>query len=209
MEEVLSVYERPYDPKRPVICFDERPCQLLEDVIAPLPMQPGKPKREDYHYQRNGTCALLIAFEPLAGKRIVQVRSQRTRQDYAAFMKELAEVHYPGVDALVLIQDNLNTHSAGSFYEAFPAEEAYRLSGRFEVHYTPKKASWLNMVELELAVFGQQCLDRRIGDQETLGREVEALARERNTAKATVHWSFTRQDARQKLQRHYDTVTKN
>jgi len=208
MEDVLSLYELPYNPRRPVICFDERPCQLLGHVSAPLPMQPGQPQREDYQYQRKGTCTLFVAFEPLAGKRIVQVRRQRTRRDYAEFMKELADAHYPQADKIVLIQDNLNTHSAGSFYEAFTAEEAYRLSMRFEGHYTPKKGSWLNMVEIELSVFAKQCLDRRIGDQTTLQHEVQALAQERNQVRATVHWSFTKQDARQKLHRHY-TITRN
>ncbi len=206
MEDVLTLYELPYNPKRPVICFDERPCQLLGEVLAPLPMQPGQPQREDYQYQRNGTCTLFVAFEPLAGNSIVQVRSQRTRKDYAEFMKELADVHYPEVDKIVLIQDNLNTHSAGSFYETFTAEEAYRVSTRFESHHTPKKGSWLNMVEIELSVFAKQCLDRRIGDQGTLQREGQALAQERNRIRATVQWSFTKQNARQKLQRHYAAI---
>lgn len=208
MEDVLGLYELPYNPKRPLVCFDERPCQLLGELLTPLPMQPGQPQREDYQYQRNGTCTLFVAFEPLAGKRIVQVRRQRTRCDYAEFMKELADVHYPEADTIVLIQDNLNTHSAGSFYEAFTAEEAYRLSTRFENHYTPKKGSWLNMVEIELSVFAKQCLDRRIGDQTTLEREVQALAQERNRIRATVQWSFTKQNARQKLRRHYAAVMK-
>jgi len=193
-----------------VICFDERPCQLIGDVIAPLPMEPGQPLREDYHYQRNGTCALFIGVEPLSGQRIVQVHQKRTRQDYAHLMRELAEIHYPSAEKLVVVEDNLNTHSAGSFYETFPAEEAYRLSRRFEFHYTPKKGSWLNMAEIELSVFAQQCLDRRIGDIETLQREVMALAQERNRARATIHWGFTQQDAHQKLERHYNNVmTKN
>lgn len=209
MEDVLSLYERPYDPKYPVISFDERPCQLVGDILAPLPMQPGRLRREDHEYQRNGTCALLVAFEPLACRRIISVRSQRTRLDHAAFMKELADVHYPTAEKIVLVQDNLNTHSVGSFYVAFAAEEAYRLSTRFEMHHTPKKGSWLNMVELELAVFAQQCLDRRIGDQDTLRREVLALAQERNQLRATVRWGFTQQDARRKLERHYQDVIKN
>lgn len=209
MEDVLGVYERPYDPAYPVICFDERPCQLVENLLTPLPMKPGHPLREDHEYKRKGICELFMAFEPLAKKRIVDVRSQRTRVDYAQFMKQLAEERYPHAKRIILVQDNLNTHSAGSFYEAFPPEEAYRLSRRFEMHYTPKKGSWLNMAELELATFTKQCLDRRIGDQDTLRREVLALEQERNRSGKTVHWSFTQQDARRKLQRHYDAAIKN
>ena len=209
MEDVLDIYARPYDPQYPKICFDERPCQLVENLLTPLPMKPGHPLREDHEYKRKGICELFMAFEPLAKKRIVHVRSQRTRVDYAQFMKQLADEHYPHAKRIVLVQDHLNTHSAGSFYEAFPPQEAYRLSQRFEMHYTPKKGSWLNMAELELAVFAKQCLDRRIGDQDTLRREVLALEQERNRSRATVHWSFTQQDARRKLQRHYDAAIKN
>lgn len=209
MEDVLDIYTRPYDPQYPKICFDERPCQLVEDLLTPLPMKPGHPLREDHEYKRKGLCELFMAFEPLAKKRIVHVRSQRTRVDYAQFMKQLADEHYPHAKRIVLVQDNLNTHSAGSFYEAFPPQEAYRLSQRFEMHYTPKKGSWLNMAELELAAFAKQCLDRRIGDQDMLRREASALAQERNRSGATVHWTFTQQDARRKLQRHYDDAIKN
>ena len=208
MENILSLYALPYDPRRPLICIDERPCQLIEDVLVPLPMEPGKSKRQDYHYKRNGVCTVFVAFEPLAGRRFVRVREHRTKKDYAEFMQWVA-THYPEADVVLVVQDNLNTHSPGSFYQAFPPQEAYRLSQRFEMHYTPKKGSWLNMAELELAAFAKQCLDRRIGDQDTLRREVLALAQERNRNGATVRWMFTQQDARRKLQRHYDAAIRN
>jgi len=144
MEKILDLYEQPYNVRRPVVCFDERPCQLIDDVVVPLPMKPGASKRQDYHYKRNGVCSIFIAFEPLRGKRFVQVRKRRTKEDYAEFMKELAEVHYLDAEKIVLIQDNLNTHTPGSFYEIFEPEDAFTLAERFEMHYTPKKASWLN-----------------------------------------------------------------
>lgn len=202
MEDILHLYELPYDPKRPVICVDERPCQLIDDILVPLPMEPGQSKREDYHYQRNGVCTVFIAFEPLRGRRWVQVRKQRTKKDYAAFMQDLAQ-HYPEADQLVIVQDNLNTHSPGSFYAAFTPEQAFALAQRFEMHYTPTQASWLNMVEMELSILSKQCLDRRIGDMQTLEREVLAWAKERNAKRATVHWQFTQSKARDKFKRFY------
>jgi hypothetical protein len=203
MENILHLYELPYDPKRPLICFDERPCQLIEDVLVPLPMEPGKTKREDYHYKRNGVCTVFIAFEPLTGQRFVQVRQRRTKKDYAEFMQELAESHYPSAEKIVLVQDNLNTHSPGSFYEAFRPEEAFALAQRFEMHYTPIKASWLNMVEIELSVLSKQCLDRRIGDIEILEREVLTWARQRSDQRTTVQWQFTQVKARDKFKKFY------
>ena len=205
MEEVLDLYEQPYDPQRPLICFDERPCQLLEDVVAPLPMEPGKPQREDYEYHRQGTCCIFVAFEPHTGQRFLQVRDRRTRVDYAQFLHELL-ARYPGVEKIRLVQDNLNTHTPGSFYTAFAGEEAFALAQRFEMHYTPKKGSWLNMAELELAVLGKQCLDRRIGDQEQLARELEAVEAARNRTRATVRWQFTKTDARRKFHRFYQAI---
>jgi len=202
MEDVLDVYERPYDPKRPVICFDERPCQLIGDVISPIPMKPGSPKKEHYEYIRNGTCCIFMAFEPLAGRRVACVKEHRTKVDYARFMKELVQ-HYPDAKCILLIQDNLNTHSAGSFYEALPPEEAFELAKRFEYHFTPKKGSWLNMAEIELSALSKQCLDRRIGDIEKLADELSAWEQERNVAGATIRWRFNKIDARAKLQRHY------
>jgi hypothetical protein len=202
MEDILHLYELAYDPKRPLICVDERPCQLIEDILVPLPMAPGQSKREDYHYKRNGVCTLFIAFEPLTGRRWVQVRKQRTKKDYAEFMQELAK-QFPKADQLVIVQDNLNTHSPGSFYAAFRPEQAWALAQRFEMHYTPTQASWLNMVELELSTLCRQCLDRRIGDMQTLEREVLAWVKERNAKRATVHWQFTKSKARDKFSRFY------
>jgi hypothetical protein len=202
MENILTLYERPYDPKRPLICFDERPCQLLEDVLAPLPVESGKPKREDYHYKRNGVCTVFIAFEPLTGKRLIRVRPRRTKQDYSEFMKELAKL-YPEAEKILLVQDNLNTHTPGSFYAAFKPDQAFALAQRFEMHYTPPKASWLNMVEIELSALSKQCLNRRIGDMETLEHEALAWAEERNAQRATVRWQFTKDKARDKFQRFY------
>lgn len=209
MEDVLDLYEQPYDPKHPQVCIDERPCQLIADVWVPIPMQPGQPRRQDYEYQRHGICSLFIAFEPLAGRRIIQVRARRTKIDYAHFMKELAQEHYPEAESLRVVQDHLNTHSPGSFYEAFPSEEAFELAQKFAFHYTPKKGSWLNMAEIELSALSKPCLDRRIGDRRTLAREAQAWARKRNKIGATVHWRFTKQAARQKLAKKYPEVNQN
>ena len=202
MENILHLYELPYDPKRPLICFDERPCQLIEDVLVPLPMEPGKSKREDYHYKRNGVCTVFMAFEPLTGRRFVQVRARRTKKDYAEFMAWLA-AQYPEAETIVLIQDNLNTHNPGSFYQAFAPDVAFALAQRFEMHYTPTKASWLNMVEIELSILSKQCLDRRIGDIETLKREVLTWAQQRDDQRATIRWQFTQVKARDKFKRFY------
>ena len=202
MENILHLYALPYDSQRPLLCFDERPCQLIGDVVLPLPPEPGKPKREDYHYKRNGVCTVFIGFEPLTGRRLVQVRKRRIKKDYAQFMQALAQ-HYPSAEKLRLVQDNLNTHTPGSFYEAFAPEDAFALAQRFEMHYTPLKGSWLNMVEIELSILSKQCLDRRIGDRETLQHEVLAWAKERNAQRATVRWEFTTVDARDKFRKFY------
>ena len=202
MEDVLDVYEQPYDPKRPVICFDERPCQLIGDVISPIPMKPGSPKKEHYEYSRNGTCCIFMAFEPRAGRRVACVKEHRTKVDYADFMKMLAQ-HYPDAECILLVQDNLNTHTVGSFYEALPPEEAFELAKRFEYHYTPKKGSWLNIAEIELSALSKQCLDRRIGNIALLDDELGAWEQDRNANGATVRWKFNKNDARAKLQRHY------
>lgn len=208
MEDVLDLYEQPYDPSRPVICFDERPCQLIGDSIAPSPIKPGSTMKEHYEYLRNGTCCVFMAFEPRAGKRLTYVSERRTKVDYANFMKVLAE-NYPGVKSIVLVQDNLNTHTAGSFYEALSPDEAFELGQRFEFHYTPKKGSWLNMAEIELSALSKQCLDRRIGTISRLADEVYAWERERNSIGATVRWQFNKDSARTKLQRHYDNLKIN
>lgn len=202
MEDVLDLYEQPYDPKHPVICFDERPCQLIGDAIIPIPIKPGSPKKEHYEYIRNGTCCVFLAFEPLAGKRLICVKERRTMVDYADFMRLLAD-QYPEAETILLVQDNLNTHTAGSFYNALPPDDAFQLGRRFEYHYTPKKGSWLNMAEIELSALSKQCLDRRIADMKRLIDEVSAWEQERNAIGATVRWRFNKDNARVKLQRHY------
>jgi len=206
MEDVLEQYAKPYDPLCPVICFDERPCQILGDVLVPLPMKPGKPFRYDYEYERHGTCCILLAFEPHTGFRYLEVRKRRTAVDYAQFMQNLVSRYYPTVDRLCLVQDNLNTHTPGAFYQVLSPEEAFQFSQIFELHYTPKKASWLNMAEIEFAALSQQCLDRRIADRETLSREAHAWADKRNKAHTTVNWKFTKADARRKLQSKYPVL---
>lgn len=205
MEEVLNVYEQPYNPKRPVICFDECPCQLLGDVVQPIPMERGQVQRQDYHYRRNGTCVAMIAFEPLNGKRILEVKRQKTKKDYAMFMKKI-EAEYSEAEKIILVQDNLNTHNPSSFYETFTSKDAFRLSQRFQMVYTPKKASWLNMAEIEFSALSKQCLDRRIGDIKTFSKEVYAWTQQRNRQKATVAWQFTKNKAREKLDRHYQNI---
>jgi hypothetical protein len=205
MEQVLDIYERPYDAEYPVVCFDERPCQLLGDVLMPIPMKPGHVQRQDYEYERNGTCSVLMAVEPLGGYRIANVTAQRAKKDYAAFMKNLAG-SYPDAKKIVLVQDNLNTHNPSSFYETFPAVEAFALAQRFEMVYTPKKASWLNMAEIELSALSKQCLDRRIAEMKTLAAEVNSWTKRRNRLKAGISWNFTKNDARNKLSRLYDTI---
>jgi len=206
MEQVLDIYERPYDPRFPVVCFDERPCQLLNDVLMPIPMKPGRVQRQDYHYKRNGTCVVLMAVEPLAGHRIVSVTERKTKKDYAKFMKALA-ASYPKAEKIILVQDNLNTHNPSSFYEAFPAEEAFALTQRFEMVYTPKKASWLNMAEIELSALSKQCLDRRIPKFGMLSSEVTSWTKRRDHLKVTINWNFTKNDARNKFNRCYETIT--
>lgn len=203
MEDVLNLYEQPYDRLRPVLCFDERPCQLLGDVLMPIPMKPGRAKRPDYEYARKGTCCVLLAFAPLRGWRFLQVRKQRTAVDYAAFMKELVETYYPAVDRIQLVQDNLNTHTPGAFYHALAPQEAFEWAQKFTLHYTPIKGSWLNMAEIELSALARQCLDRRIGDMQTLEKEALIWSANRNKARKTTRWKFTTNDARRKLQKKY------
>jgi len=201
----LDIYEQPYNPRRPVVCFDERPCQLLGDVLMPLPMKPGRVERQDYHYQRHGTAVVLMAVEPLAGHRIVKVTEQKTKEDYAEFMKDLVS-YYANADKIVLVQDNLNTHNPSSFYEVFDAPEAFALSQRFEMAYTPKKASWLNMAEIELSALSKQCLDRRIAQRSILAKEVTAWVAKRNRLQTKITWQFTKSKAREKLNRAYETI---
>jgi hypothetical protein len=208
MEDVLYQYALPYDPLRPLICFDERPCFLIEDVGSILPMSPGKARRYHYEYAKNGSCCVLLAFEPHTGFRYVEVRQRRTAVDYAQFMHHLVRKHYPQVEYIRLVQDNLNTHTPGSFYEVLEPEEAFDLSQQFEPHYTPKKGSWLNMAEIEFAALVTQCLDRRIADGETLRQEVLTWSAKRNVDRTTVNWRFSQTKARSKLQRHYQNVKK-
>jgi hypothetical protein len=209
MEALLDLYAQPYNPQQPVICLDERPCQLLDDKEPPLPMQPGHPAKEDYQYERQGTCCLFVAVEPLTGFRFVQVRKQRTKADYAQFLQALAALpQYTAAHQLHVVQDNLNTHHAGTFYEAFDAEVARHLARRCVSHPTPKHASWLNMAEIELAALSKQCLDRRIATQAGLEQEVLACVKERNAQQVKITWRFTTADARDKLKRHYETIKK-
>jgi hypothetical protein len=203
MEDILEVYTRPYDPDRPVVCLDEASKQLVADVTAPLPMQPGQPARQDYEYERCGTANLFLVFEPLAGQRRIKVTGQRTSTDFALVLRELAEVAYAAADKIVLVMDNLNTHKLAVLYQVFPPEEARRLCERFDIHYTPKHASWMNMAETELSVLGRQCLNRRIADADFLTREVAAWEETRNRAQVKVDWQFTTADARIKLKRLY------
>lgn len=203
MENVLDVYQRPYDPKRPQVCMDETSKQLLADVQPSIPIQPGYPERYDYEYEREGVANLFMFVEPLAGKRHVKVTDRRTKVDWAHAMRELSDVHYPEAEVIVVVLDNLNTHSPASFYEAFPAEEAHRLTNRFEFHYTPKHGSWLNIAEIELSALGRQCLARRIPDKPRLISEVAAWENERNASVVKVHWQFTTADARIKLTHLY------
>jgi hypothetical protein len=205
MEEVLRLYSLPYDKKRPIICFDELPVQLIGDLVEPLQMKTGKPTRIDYEYKRAGTASLLVAVEPLTGKRLVETSRQRRRADYSRFLQRVIQEWYQA-EKVVLVQDNLNTHNAGSFYEDLPAEQAFALAQRFEMHYTPKKGSWLNIAELELSALARICLSRRISSIEELDGEVQAIVKERNEMKVKVEWQFSIQQAREKLSRHYDEV---
>jgi hypothetical protein len=203
MEDVLDVYTRPQDPARPVVCLDETSRQVLAEVRAPQPPAPGRPQRVDPEYAREGVVNLFLVCEPLRGWREVRVSDRRTRLDWAACVKDLADIHYPAAEKIVLVMDQLNTHSPASLYEAFPPDEAKRLADRLEIHYTPKHGSWLNMAEIELGILQRQCLDRRLGDRATVAREVAAWVRERNEAIRTIAWRFTTADARIKLRRLY------
>ena len=202
MEHLLHLYQLPYNPQEPLVCFDERPCVLIEDTLVPLPMKAGKPQRQHYGYKRNGTCSLFVAFEPLTGKRWVKVFEKRRKIDYAHFMSYLSG-QFKNTKKIHLIQDNLGTHTKGAFYEAFPAQKAFKLAQNFEFHFTPVKASWLNMVEIELSVLARQCLNRRIPTIEILTSEIKQLVKERNEVNATINWQFSIEKARNKLQKHY------
>ena len=206
MEDVLDVYAQPYDPKRPVVCFDESPVQLIAETRKPLPPKPGQPERFDYEYKRNGTRNLFFFFQPLAGWRHVLIREHRTKVDYAYAMRYLVDELFPEADVVVVVQDNLNTHTPAALYEAFEPAEAKRILDRLEFHYTPKHGSWLNMVEIELGILSEQCLNARIPDEETLRCKVKAWERARNERRATVNWRFSTSDARVKLSRLYPNL---
>ena len=206
MEDVLDVYTQPYDPQRPQICLDEASKQLLGDVRPPLPAAPGAPARVDSEYARHGTAALFMVSEPLAGRRHVRVRERRTAVDWAQVVKEVIDELYPAAERIVLVMDQLNTHTPASLYEAFPPAEAKRLADKLEIHYTPKHGSWLDMAELELSVLARQCLDDRFPDQPTLTAAVAAWETERNASRATIDWRFTTADARIKLKHLYPSI---
>lgn len=204
MERVLDIYKRPLDPRHPVVCMDESPRQLISETRTPIPCLPGQPARYDYEYRRCGTCNIFLASEPLAGKRIVEVTERRTRQDWAQFLKVIAD-HYSEAEKITLVMDNLNTHTPGSFYETFPPEVAKALWDRFELIYTPKHGSWLNIAEIELSVLSAQCLNRRIAHIESARSEVKAWEKARNSKITRVNWQFTKDDARVRLARLYPT----
>jgi hypothetical protein len=206
MEDTLNVYQRPYDPLRPMVTFDEASKQLVGHVNPPIPATPGHLEIIDYEYERHGTGNLFMLFEPLIGRREVLVTARRTAVDYAHAIRHLVDVMYPSAEKIVLMHDNLNTHKPASLYEAFPPEEARRLIDKLEIHYTPKHGSWLNMAEIELGVLGRQCLARRIPDLPTLQSEVAAWTTKRNEQKVKVRWQFTTPDARIKLHRLYPTI---
>lgn len=202
MEDVLDLYEEPYDPARPVVCFDESPKQLIAEVREPIPVEPGAPARYDTEYERQGVCDVMMICEPKQGFRQVDITDRRTKIDFAHSMKHVAEL-YPEASVIRVVLDNLNTHKVASLYEAFPAEQARNLARKLEFHYTPKHGSWLNIAEIELAVLSNSCLSQRIPDKETLRHEVEANVRERNVKATPVNWRFTTQEARRKLARLY------
>jgi DDE superfamily endonuclease len=206
MEDVLEVYAEPYDPRRPKVNFDETSKQLIKETRRPLPAQPGQPLRCDYEYERNGTRNLFLFVEPQAGWRHVHVTEHRTARDFAYEMQWLVDQAYPEADVIRVILDNLNTHKIASLYEAFAPAEARRIARKLELHYTPKHGSWLNMAEIELSVLQQQCLDRRMPDEDTLTREIAAWEQQRNVQKATIAWRFSVTDARKKLERLYPSL---
>jgi len=207
MEDVLEVYARPYDPKKPVVCMDEKPYQKLDHKREPLPGRPGSIEKVDSEYKREGTCSIFIFTEPLVGWRHSEALERRTKKDWANMVKWMLDEQYPEAEKVVLVSDNLNTHTISSLYEAFPPEEAFRLAQRLELHFTPKHGSWLNIAECELSVLAAQCLgDRRIPNIETLNTEIAAWHTRRNEAQKGVDWQFTTADARIKLKRLYPII---
>jgi hypothetical protein len=208
MEDVLDLYAEEADSKWPVVCFDESPTQLIGEVREPIPAAPGQPERYDCEYRRNGTANLFVFLDVHKPLRHVKVTDQRTGRDFANCMRDLVDTHYPDAAQIRVVMDNLSTHTAGALYETFVASEAHRILQRLEFHYTPKHASWLNMVEIEIGVLRGQCLDRRIGEREVLVSEIDAWQRQRNAAGARINWKFTTQKARNKLARAYPDIVK-
>jgi hypothetical protein len=206
MEDVLEVYQRPYDRQVPKICMDEGSKQLLAHTRQPIEMEAGQAERIDYEYERKGVCSVFVAIEPETGESHVQVRKRRTKKDWAHFLRELIDVHYPEAEKIVLVMDNLNTHTPSSFYETFEPAEARRLTEKLEIHYTPKHGSWLNIAEIELSILARQCLSDRFPSMEALQAQVESWQRERNQTHVTINWRFTTQDARVKLKRLYPSI---
>lgn len=206
MEDVLDVYKRPYNEKMPVICMDETSKQLTKETRSPIQASPGRTLRYDTEYERNGTCNIFVAFEPLVGKRRLKITDKRKKIDWAHFIKELVDEDYPDAEKIVLVMDNLNTHSGASLYETFEPREAKRILDRLEIHYTPKHGSWLNIAEIELSHLSRQCLDRRMPDKETITSEVKLWSRARNEEKSIVNWQFTTADDRIKLKRLYPII---
>src|SRR5579871_579811 len=206
MEDILEVYQRPFDPKRPLVCLDEAMKQLLAHGRAPLAIQKGRAQREDYEYVRGGTAALFMLFAPLLSWRHVEVTEQRRAVDWAYVVRDLVDVDFPDADKVVLVMDNLNTHTPAALYEAFAPEEARRIAKKLEIHYTPKHGSWLNMAEIELSVLARQCLDQRIESMARMREEVEAWELERNERQVEIKWQFTTADARVKLHRLYPVI---
>jgi len=203
MEKVLDVYKRPYNPMRPVVCMDESPKQLIGETRVPIPMSKGHDRKCDYEYERLGVCNIFLANEPLAGFRTVKITEKKCKVDWAEFIKEIADEHYPEAELITLVMDNLGTHTPGAFYERFEPAEAKRLLDRFEFVFTPKHGSWLDMAEIELNVLNNQCLGRRIGTIETVREEVEAWEKARNGFDKKINWQFTKEKARVKLKRLY------
>ena len=206
MEDVLEVYQLPYDPQVPMVCMDEQPVQLIKETRQPLPAAPGKPEKVDYEYERNGTANIFMFTEPLNGTRHVRVTEHRTAVDWANEIRDLLEIRYPEAARVRLVCDNLNTHGIGSLYEAFPPEQARRLASRLEIHHTPKHGSWLNIAEIELSVLTMQCLARRLPDMETLTKETQQWEQRRNASQKGVDWQFSTLDARIKLKRLYPQI---
>jgi hypothetical protein len=206
MEDVLDIYHRPYNPKEPMVCFDEGSKQQTKETRVPLPAKPGTLAKYDYEYERNGTSNLFLFFAPLEAWRHVKVTDRRTMIDFAYCMRDLVDIHFPEAEKIIMVMDNLNTHKFASLYEAFPPEEARRIIEKLDIHYTPKHGSWLNMAEIELSVLHRQCLQARMPDRPTLTEKVSAWEKRRNAANSTVHWRFTTEDARIKLHKLYPSI---